>query len=222
VSGQLGPEGPKALVAGLMTTSSTGSRTFAGTATSSAKATSRATVLIRPVLCFASPYIPSQRKSGPVPACTAPYALTPADLGASGMLGPDPALAGYPSSTRDSPTHAVLIGGLGGRPGGQRWVLGPSLMVLSAADVESASAQNRFGQWIVRVHFSPDGSATRQRVFRENFHRLLAIDMGGKVVNADALFEPDRTLGPSWDGVMEIAGVVTASNARAVAAAVKG
>jgi preprotein translocase subunit SecD len=95
-------------------------------------------------------------------------------------------------------------------------------MVLSAADVESASVENRFGAWIVRVHLSPNGSAALQRVFRENFHRLLAIDMGGKVVNTTALFEPERPLGPSFDDEMEIAGVVTASNARAVAAAVKG
>jgi hypothetical protein len=184
-------------------------------------------------LCFASPYVASQKSAGSLPACTAPYALTSASLKvtpdstvrgySSNYPGPDPTLAGYPSSQRDSPIRTVLLGGLGGSPSlGERYVVGPSQMRLSAADVESASVhKTRTGQWIVNVLLSPAGATTFDRVARVDFHQYLAIDMGGKIVSAP-LMQPTQASFSSFNGVMEISGPLTASNARAVAAAVKG
>jgi len=222
-----------ALVAFLITAASSGSGTTHHTSKPATAADGRTTVLIRPVRCLASPYAASQRKSGPVPACAAQYLLTAAALNVSPASArggyssttpkPDPALAGYPSSTRDSPTRTVLLGGLAGSPPvGQRWVLGSSQMRLSAADVESASAQqNQTGQWTVMVHLSSGGAATLDRVAEENFHQFVAIDMGGRVVSTP-IIQPTQTSFSSFDGAMQISGSLTASSARAVAAAIKG
>jgi len=222
-----------ALVALLITISSSGPGTTHDASKPSTVAAGRATVLIRPVLCVASPYVPSQRKTGPVPACAAPYLLTAGALNVSpnsaqagystNTPGLDPALAGYPSSTRDSSTSTVLLGGLaGGPPVHERWVLGPSEMRLSAADVESASAQkDQTGQWIVMVHLSANGAVAFDRVAEENFHQFVAIDMGGKIVSTP-IIQPAQTSFSSFDGAMQISGFLTASNARAVAAVIKG
>ena len=95
-------------------------------------------------------------------------------------------------------------------------------MRLSAADVESASARkNLTGQWIVTMHLSSDGAAAFDRVADQNFHQLLAIDMGGKVVSAP-LIQPTQASFSSFDGTIQVSGPLTASNARALAAAVKG
>ncbi len=222
-----------ALVAFLITTASSGSGTTHDASRPATAAAGRATVLIRSVLCFASPYVASQRRTGPVPACAAPYRLTAAALNvspnparpgySSNTPKPDPALAGFPSTTRDLPTRTVLLGGLlGGPPVRQRMVLGPSEMRLSAADVESASAQkNQTGQWTVMVHLSSNGAAAFDRVAEENFHQFVAIDMSGRVVSTP-IIQPTQTSFSSFDGAMQISGSLTASNARAVVAAIKG
>jgi len=221
------------LVALVITTMSNGSSTARGPTKPSVVVASRPTVLIRPVLCFAWPYVANQKKTGAVPPCAVPYQLTtaalnvtpnPTTLGySSNRPNPDPTFIGYPSSTRDSPTRAVLIQGLASGPAvAQRFLLGPSEMRLSATDVTSASAQkNRIGQWIVDVRFSAQGAAAFDRIAQENFHRFLAIDMGGKVVSIP-LIQPTQASFSSFNGAMEISGALTAANARAVAAAVEG
>jgi SecDF, P1 head subdomain len=221
------------LVALLITTTSSGSSTAHDTLKPSTAWVGRASVLIRPVLCLAYPYVASQQKTGPVPPCAAAYQLTAAALNVSpnsAQVGyssntplPDPATAGYPSSTHDSPTHTVLLGGLnGGPPVRARWVLGPSEMRLSASDVDSAAAQkNQTGQWIVVVHLSSAGAAAFDRVANENFHQFVAIDMGGKVVSTP-IIQPTQTSFSSFEGVMQISGSLTASNARSVVSAIKG
>jgi hypothetical protein len=222
-----------ALVALLITITSNGPITAPGSTSAYVAVSSRPTVLIRPVLCFAWPYVASQKKSGALPPCAAPYQLTVAALNvvptpfnagySTNNPNPDPTFAGYPSSTGDSPTHTVLIQGLAGDPAvAQRFLLGPSEMRLSANDVKSASAhKDRVGQWVVSVHLSTQGGATFDRIAEESFHQFLAIDMGGKVVSVP-LIQPTQTSFSSFDAAMEISGALSAANARAVAAAVKG
>jgi len=221
-----------ALVAILLTTTSNDPGRTQGASNPSGAVARHATVLIRPVLCLAFPYVPNQKKSGLVPACAAPYLLTARSLNISPLSGqsgyssttplPDPSLGGYASSTRDVPSRAVLLGALSGPPVGQRWVLGPSEMRLSAADVKSASAQkSRIGQWTVDIHLTPAGAAAFDSVAQENFHQFLAIDMGGKVVSAP-IIQPTQASFSSFDGAIQISGALTAENARAVAAAVRG
>jgi hypothetical protein len=48
----------------------------------------------------------------------------------------------------------------------------------------------------------------------------LAIDVGGNVVSA-SLIEPTQASFSSFDGVLSVSGNLSASNARAIAAAVK-
>jgi hypothetical protein len=222
-----------ALVALLITSTSSGSGTSRGRSKPSVVVAGRATVLIRPVLCWAWPYVANQKTSGPIPPCAAPYELTAAALSvapnsaqagySSNIPKPDPTFVGFSNSTHDSATQTVLLGGLAGKtPVGQRWVLGPSEMTLSAADVESASAQkDRIGEWIVNVHLSPEGIAAFNRVARENFHQFLAIDVGGKIVSTP-LIEPGQATFSSFEGPIEVAGAFNASNARDVATAMKG
>jgi hypothetical protein len=221
-----------ALVAVLIAAISGGPGTTRVTSNPTVAAGRHAPVLVRPVLCLAPPYVADQTKSGPLPVCAAPYQQTAANLDftpnsaiegySSNNVGPDPALTGYPDSTRDSQTRSVLLAGLKGvEPVGQRYVLGPAEMRLSAADVDSASAvKNPAGRWMVNVHLSAAGTAVFDHVADESFHQLLAIDVGGNVVSA-SLIEPTQASFSSFDGVLSVSGNLSASNARAIAAAVK-
>jgi len=221
------------LIALLVTTTSSGTGTLRAASRPSGVVAGRGPVLIRPVLCFAYPYAASAaRQAGTLPSCGAPYELTQSALNitpisapqgySSNNVPPDPALAGYPSSTRDVPSHDVLLGGLGDRTRAERYLLGPSELRLSAANVGSVVAQqNHIGIWIVTIHLSPAGAATWDQVAHENFHQLLAIDMGGKVVSAP-IIEAVQSSYTSFNGKMEVSGALTPANARAVAAAVRG
>jgi len=221
-----------ALVALLITTTSGGSGTARDPSKPAALAAGRATVLIRPVLCFAPPYVASQKDGGPLPACAAPYETSAAGLNITPMashegyssnnVAPDPALAGYPTSTRDTASRVELLGGLRPQNGGERFLVGPSEMRLSAANVTSAVVRhNETGAWVVDIHLSPAAAAVWDRVAHQNFHQMLAIDMGGRVVS-DPFIQPTQASFTSFDGAMEVSGSITAANARAVANAVKG
>ncbi len=224
-----------ALIALLITTTSSGSGTSQSTPSLSGVAASRTTVLIRPVLCYAPPYsATTPRPVGPLggPPCAAPYELTASALDvtptsaqqgySSNNIAPDPSLAGYANSTHDSPNKTVLLGGQPRINGGERYLLGPSEMRLSAANVGSVAAQkNHTGQWIVTIHLTSGGAVAWDRVAQENFHQLLAIDVSGKVVSAP-LIQPTQASFTSFDGAMQISGALNASIARGVAAAVKG
>ena len=222
-------------IAVLVATTSSGSGTSRATSRPASVVTVRGPVLIRPVLCDAPPYSPSvPRQVGPLGGlpCTPPYELaasaldvepnsSPQGYSSSNVL-PEPALASYPNSSHDVPGHVVLLGGLADQHGGQRYLLGSSELKLSAADVGSVVAQqNHVGQWIVTIHLSSAGAATWDRVAEENFHQLVAIDMGGKVVSAP-IIEPARSSFSSFDGEMQVSGSLSGSDARALVAAVKG
>jgi hypothetical protein len=154
------------LIALLVTTTSSGSGTLRAASRPSGVVTGRGPVQIRPVLCFAYPYAANAaRQAGTLPSCGAPYELTQSALDITPMstpqgyssnnIPPEPALAGYPNSTRDVPGHDVLLGGLGRQTGAERYLLGPSELRLSAANVGAVvNQQNRFGQWIVTIHLS--------------------------------------------------------------------
>ncbi len=222
-----------ALVALLLTVTSSGS----GTPREASKPPSvvtagRVGVLVRPVQCFAFwPSVARQKDVGPLPAC-GPYALTAAALAlspnpsgsgySSNGYRPDPALWGYPTSTRDRPDRVVLLDGLWPPTGPkQKYLLGPSEMRLSAADVGSvATDKHRNGQWVVTIHLTSAGARTLDRVAQQNFHQLLAVDMGGKVVDTP-LVQPTRSSFTSFHGVIQIS-ALNAANARAIAAAVQG
>jgi hypothetical protein len=219
------------LVALLMTTASSAA-SGSGTSKRSGHAVGGATILIRPVQCYASPYVPSQSANGPLPTCGDPYLLTTAAIDvspggsvqgyASNNLAPDPAFAGYPNTAHDTPIQSVLLGDLRGQSASaERYLLGPSEMRLVAANVESTSVQKtRYGQLIVKIQLTPTGAAIWDRVAEENFHQFIAIDMGGKVVSAP-IIEPTQRSFSSFHGVMEISGDINSATARTVAAAAR-
>ena len=221
-----------ALIALLITTTSRGSGTPRRTPPRSAFGARHSTVLIRPVLCYAPPYAgTTPRQAGSLPPCGAPYQLkqfaldvTPiSERGySSSNIAPDPTLAGYSDSTRDSPNTAVLLGGQPPSNGGQRYLLGPSEMRLSSSTVQSAEAHKQpLGNWVVTIRLTSGGAAAWDRVAQENFHQLLAIDVGEKVVSAP-LIQPTQSSFTSFNGEMEVSGAFNATAARSVAAAVKG
>lgn len=217
------------LLAVVITATSSGSGTSRPTHKPIAMlAASGGTVVFRPVLCFAPPYdaTASPGSGGALPTCGAPYQLkasaidvTPTHHGySSNKSAPDPALAGYPSSTSDAPNQTVLLGGQRPDSLGEREVLGPSELKLSPTDVGSVVTQkDRAGVWNVTIHLNSEGAAAWDRVAHENFHQYLAIDIGGKVLNT-SLVQPYQTSFSSFDGKVVISG----SLARSVASALKG
>jgi hypothetical protein len=184
-------------------------------------------VLVRPVLCFAPPYeaAASTGSTGASPACGASYLLTAAALDVTptndgyswNRGGPDPGLAGYPS-TSDEPNRTVLLGARGAGSSVARMVLGPSELRLSATSAGSVvTHKSHAGSWNATIHLSAAGAAAWDRVAQENFHQLLAIDIGGKVVYT-SLVQPYQTSFSSLDGKVVISG----SLGRSIATAVKG
>ena len=126
-----------------------------------ALAASGSGVLVRPVLCFAPPYeaAASTSTSTASPACGASYLLTAAALDVTpthngyswNRGGPDPALAGYPS-TSDEPNRTVLLGARGAISSVARMVLGPSELRLSATDVGSVVTHKSHAGLLERDH----------------------------------------------------------------------
>ena len=218
------------LLALLMTTASSAA-SGSGASTRSGHAVEGAPILIRPVLCYAPPYTPSQSANGSLPACGGPYLLTAAALNVSpgavqngfetNTVTADPRLAGYASTTPDTPDRSVLLSDLRTHSGGQRYLVGPSEMRLVAGNVAAVSAQKtRYGDWIVKIRLTPQGAAIWDRVTQQNFHQFIAIDMGGKVVSAP-IIEPTRSSFSSFHGVIGISGDINAATARTVAAAAR-
>ena len=175
-------------------------------------------VLVRPALCFAAPYsAKAPRESASLPtSCPRRLALrAPFDPAAE---IPDPALAGYPSTSRDRADQTVL---LGQNRGQTRTLLGPSVMRLSSATVQSARAERMSGAWVVEIKLSSAGSAAWGAVPASSYPGYdtttvpLVIDIGGKVVSGP-FFQP------TFDSLGSISGGFGASSARAIATAIRG
>ena len=175
-------------------------------------------VLIRPALCYTPPYdskVP--RRSGSLPTgCPAPYTLTSqggiAHLGFA--AGPDPALAPYPSSTGDKANQVALIGS--SRGPGERFLVGPATMRLSAATVTSVHTERNSGDWVVDIQLSAAGNAAWHAIPGSGYNNAtvpLVIDMGGKNVNGP-FFQP------TFDSLRVIPNL-TRSSAQALVAAIK-
>ena len=188
---------------------------------------------VRPVLCYAPPVDadsslhPAIHSSVPPLECSAPYALTAAHLnvtpdsgGINGYtvtsdIGPDPDLAGVPSTapSSDRPTRTVLLPGVSGQAS-SRYVLGPAGVV--GADVRSASAVHQYGQWVVLVELTPAGAKRLDQLAHAQFHAMTAIDLDGVVLSAP-LQQPTQTSFSSFGGKLAIAGSFTKAGATEVA-----
>jgi hypothetical protein len=199
-------------------------------------------VLFRPVLCAVPPF--DRFITGHQPA------VTPSLCGPSNLLDktnlavtPDGSSIGYSyqspqldtilegvpttKGAGDSPKRAVLLAGLRGSsiyaatPTSQavRYLLGPSEMNSSA--IASATATERkSGAWVVDWTTTPSGVTQWDKVARQNFHQLLAIDVGGVVVSAP-IIEPTHTSFRSFNGRGDISGELTQAEAMKIAQAMQ-
>ena len=190
--------------------------------------------LVRPVLCLAGPASSASTLRGPLPtSCPPPYAQTAADLGITPVAGRsssnpvgytsnpsqnDPVLAGYATTTHDTPGSVVLLATPGPGPG-PRYLLGPASLKLSPSTVVSTRVvRTDVGQWIVYLKLTPAAAATWDAVAAEAFHSMIAIDFHGSVLSAP-LIEPQQSAYSSFDGAMGISGQLTSSAAHAFASA---
>jgi hypothetical protein len=192
--------------------------------------TASPSLLVRPVLCMSGPYQPSSGSSaGILPSTCAgtPYAIQPATPDGDGYMtnGPtnDPALAEYPSTspTQDAqnPQSAALLPIAGSADG--RYLVGPTELTLSSKVASARVAQDRFGNWVVRVQLDPGVAAQWNEVAQKYFHLQLAVDLNGSVVWAP-LIEPAQASYTAFGSQIVISGYFQSeASAQAVAAALQ-
>lgn len=196
--------------------------------------TSSPQILVRAVTCYAG------AQSGPVSTnplpttCSGPqYAAPTTTPGGTSSAGgfttpatePDPALSAFatttPAQDAASPSNTALLPLLplqGSGAGVERYLVGPTLVTLSSK-VASATVVRApiSGGWIVNVRLNASESRLWDQVAAEYFHRQLAIDLNGVIVEAP-LIQPDNTSFSSFDGQMQLL-AVTKSGAYDLAAA---
>jgi hypothetical protein len=171
-------------------------------------------LLVRSVICYAGPQI------GPVSSSPLPTSCSNSKYDAPKMSGisipaarRDPALAVFPTTTpaqdAGSPDSRALLPVLdGGKSAPQRDLVGPTLLTLSSK-VASATATEHVsssGGWIVSVTLNKAESEMWDHVAKRYFHREIAIDLNGIIVEAP-LIEPDSLTFTSFDGQMQLLAV---------------
>jgi len=179
--------------------------------------TSSPELFVRSVTCYAA------AQSGPVTTsplpstCSGPqYAAptaTPSPDSVSGFTmpttEPDPALSTYatttPAQDASSPTSSALLPVLNsGDSATQRYLVGPTLVTLSSM-VASASVTHMpsAGGWIVNLKLNTTEAQIWDHVAKEYFHRVIAIDLNGLIVEAP-LIQPSNSTFSSFDGQMQL------------------
>ena len=193
--------------------------------------TSSPELLIRSVTCYAGD------QSGPVSTnplpttCSGPQysasTATPSDASATGFTtpttDPDPALSAYATTTAaqdaTSPNVSALLPVLNSGTGAiQRYLVGPTLLTLSSR-VASATVVHApmSGGWMINVRLNAKESQLWDEVAARYFHRQLAIDLNGVIVEAP-LIQPSNSSFSSFDGQMNLL-AATKSGAYDLAAA---
>ena len=184
---------------------------------------------IRPVLCGAPAYTPSDShpgtEPGPLPTC-GPDATTAANLDVNVDTGipahtipPDPVFAPYPSTQDDNPQRVVLLADnpAAGAQQYPRFVLGRASPGATAIAKAEAVFDGADDQWNVAYTLTPAGSLAWDRVAQANFHQYLAIDLDGLVESAP-LMQPTEYAYTSFEGKGEISASFTPVSARSLAA----
>jgi preprotein translocase subunit SecD len=84
---------------------------------------------------------------------------------------------------------------------------------MTSSSVAHASAsKNQTGAWVVDYTMTERGAALWDRVAEENFHKLLGIDLDGRVVSAP-IIQPTQISFTTFDGHGEISGNLTKGEA---------
>jgi hypothetical protein len=180
--------------------------------------TSSPELLIRQVRC-SSGVASGPRSTEQLPAtCSKPKYEAPTSTpdgtsSGSGFTVPpfptDPALSSYatttPSQDASSPNAPALLPILNsGTDATQRFLVGPTLLTLSSR-VASAKVTRAAiaGGWLIDVRLNRGESILWDRVAKTYFHRQLAIDLNGVIVEAP-IIQPANTRFSSFDGHMEL------------------
>lgn len=198
-------------------------------------------VLFRPVLCVVPAYdkfVTTHQPDLSASSCgqsslnAASMDVTPSGQSPTGFTyqSPQPAiiLEGERTTTaaHDSASKVVLLSGLPGSSmfsatpasKGVRYVLGPAVM--SSRSIASATATRTAGAWVVDWTTTAAGSALWNRVARDSFHRLLALDVGGVVVSAP-IIEPTQSTYVSFKGRGQVSGNWSQVEAMRIASAMQ-
>jgi len=200
--------------------------------------TSSPQILVRAVTCYAGAES-GPLSTNPLPTtCSGPqYAApttTPDDTSSAGgfttpATEPDPALSAFatttPAQDAASPSTTALLPLLPLHDSGaavERYLVGPTLVTLSSK-VASATVVHAAieGGWIINVRLNPNESQLWDQVAAEYFHRQLAIDLNGVIVEAP-LIEPGNTSFSSFDGQMQLLAVTKSGAYDLVAALTSG
>ena len=195
-----------------------------GLASPTSLLTSSPELLIRSVICYAG------QQSGPVSTsplpttCSSPRYAAPTFSGSAiPITEPDPALATYatttPAQDAKMPSATALLPLLNaGDSATRRYLVSPTLVTLSSK-VASATVTHvpSSGGWIVDVQLNAAESQEWDQVAERYFHRQLAVDLNGVIVEAP-IIQPANSTFSSFDGQMQLL-AVTATDAYDLAAA---
>lgn len=195
--------------------------------------TSSPELLIRQVRC--SSVVQSGPRSAKEPPATcsnpkydAPTATVDGTSSASGFtvppMLPDPALSAYatttPAQDAASPNAPALLPILNSQGATRRFLVGPTLLTLSSKVASAKVVKSAIsGGWLVEIRLNRGESILWDRVAKTYFHRQLAIDLNGVIVEAP-LIQPANTKFSSFDGQMVLL-ATTKSGAYDLAAALK-
>jgi hypothetical protein len=189
-------------------------------------------LLVRAVTCFA------RAQSGPLsthplpatcsnPRYAAPSATPDGTSSTSGFtvrnVQPDPALSVYatttPAQDAASPNAYALLPIINSSSSvTKRYLVGPTQLTLSSKVASATVVRAAIsGGWIVKVRLNPRESRLWDQVAAEYFHRQLAIDLNGVIVEAP-LIQPNSASFNSFDGQMQLI-ATTKSGAYDLAAA---
>jgi hypothetical protein len=173
-------------------------------------------LFLRPVFCYAPPFVGTSNGSAlssttTLPKCSATSQLTATNLDINANTGEpsnsvpeDLSLADYPSTAPadDLEPSTVLLPGIAGD--NQRYLLGPA--GLTGRSVHSAVAQqNATGQWVVNYQLTASGSQAWDNFAQQNFHELVAIELDG-VVQSAPIIQPSQSTFTTFDGSGTISG----------------
>jgi hypothetical protein len=179
--------------------------------------TSSPELLIRSVRCNAEVQSgPPSTKELPT-TCSSPKYDVPtvtADGTAGGFSEPsiptDPGLSAYATTTPEqdaaSPGASALLPILNnGKGATQRYLVGPTLLTLSSkvASAKVTRAPLPGHLWLIDIRLNRGESILWDRVAKAYFHRQLAIDLNGVIVEAP-LIQPANSKFRSFDGQMEL------------------
>ena len=193
-------------------------------ASSTSFLTSSPELLVRSVACYA------RLQSGPVSpvplpsVCSSPQYDSPTVSGfSSPSLKSDPALTTRatttPAQDAKSPNSWALLPLLNGETSDTpRYLVGPTLLTLTSRVVSAAIVRKPLsGVWIVDVTLDSIESRQWDQVAKTYFHRQLAVDLNGVIVEAPFI-QPANASFSSFEGQMQLS-AVTKSDASDLAAA---